>query len=365
VYQNTLYAAPMNLARLELTGQPQPVVENIAVSPKGDSAWYEVTQSGTLVFVPSQAAQIEKSIMRLTSGAEQPSLLLSGQASYSNVRFSPDGKRLLIAWEQNRITDIWIDDLARDAPSKLTFGTVVKIDPLWAPDGRYAFFFTRGGRGDGIAVVRTDGAGEMTQLLDGRPAMGGYAISPDGKTIVYAERGGDTGQDLWTLPIDLSGAAPKTTGQPEPFLRTPKDETNPAISPDGRWLAYVSNESGQNEVYVRPFPGGRDAAAGKRLASNGGGRAPVWSPKGHDLFYRNVSRQIMVTPYTISSDTFSVDKPRLWSSAPVVDFDVAPDGKSVAAIVDPPAGAGKSAPVEAVFLLNFFDELKRRVPPAK
>ncbi len=342
------------------------MVENIAVSPKGDSAWYEVTQSGMVVFVPSQAAQIEKSIVRLASGAEPPSPLLSAQAAYSNVRFSPDGKRLLIGWDQNRITDIWVDDLAKDAlTSNFTFGSVVAIDPrVESPMAATPLpLHSRGGRGDGIAVARTDGAGEMTQLLDGRPAMGGYSISPDGKTIVYAERGGDTGQDLWTLPIDLTGAVPKATGQPQVFLRTPKDETNPAVSPDGRWLAYVSNESGQNEVYVRPFPGGHDAAAGKRLASIGGGRAPVWSPNHHDLFYRNVNRQIMMTPYSISGDTFSVEKPRLWSPAAVVDFDVAPDGKSVAAIVDPPAGAGKSASVEAVFLLNFFDELKRRLPP--
>ena len=368
VHQNTLYAAPMNLERLELTGQPQPVLEDVAVSPLGDIAWYDMTQSGTLVFVPSQAAEIRRSIVRLAVGAagEERNLpLLSGQGAYSDIRFSPDGKRMLIAWDQNRTTDIWVNDVARDAPAKLTFGPVVKTIPRWSPDGRFAFFFTRGGRGDGIAAVRADGSGEVTQLLDQRPAMSGYSISPDGKTIAFAERGPDTGQDLWTFPIDLTGGVPRKAGEPQVLLRTPKEEASPAISPDGRWLAYVSNESGQNEAYVRPFPGGREAASGKRLASTDGGVKPQWSPNRHDLFYRNANGQVMIAPYTASGDSFSVDKPRLASPAVVVDYDIAPDGKSVAAIVNPTANGGKSAPVEAVFLLNFFDELRRRVPAGR
>jgi len=358
----------MNLERLELTGQPQPVLENVAVSPAGDSAWYDVTQTGTLVFVPSQAAEVKRSIVRLASGAigaGQTSPLLPGRADYTDVRFSPDGKRVLMGWQQNRITDIWVDDLARDAPAKLTFGTEIKTMPRWAPDGHTVFFFTRSGRGDGIASVRADGTGEVTQLLDQRPAMRGYSISPDGKTMAYAERGSGTGQDLWTLPIDLTGGVPRKTGEPQVFLRTPQDETSPAISPDGRWIAYVSNESGQSEVYVLPFPGGGKAAGGKRLASSGGGVRPEWSPNRHDLLYRNLNGQIMDAPYTASGGAFSADKPRLWSSRVVVEYDIAPDGKSVAAILDPPASADKAASVEAVFLLNFFDELRRRVPAGK
>jgi serine/threonine-protein kinase len=358
----------MNLEHLELTGQPQPVVENVAVSPFGDSAWYDITQSGTLVFVPSQASEVKRSIVRLASGATgagQTSPLLPGESAYSDVRFSPDGKRVLIAWEQNHITDIWVNDVARDAPAKLTFGTVVKTIPRWAPNGQYVFFFTRSGHGDGIAAIRADGTGEVTQLLDRRPAMDGYSISPDGKTIVYAERDPGMGQDLWTFPIDLTGAAPRRTGEPQLFLRTPKSESNPAISPDGDWIAYVSNESGQNEVYVRTFPAARQAASGERLVSSGGGTRPEWSPNRHDLLYRNSNGQIMDAPYTASGNAFFVDKPRLWSSAIVVEYDIAPDGKSVAAVLSPSSSADKAAPVEAVFLLNFFDELRRRVPTGK
>jgi Tol biopolymer transport system component len=231
-------------------------------------------------------------------------LLLPGQGLYDEVRFSPDGKRLLISWEQNRTTDIWVDELARDTPTKLTFGTVVKATPRWSPDGKYAFFFTRSGQGDGIAAVRADGTGEVTQLLDQRPAMDGYSISPDEKTIAYAERGSGTGQDLWTFPIDLTGPVPKRTGDPQVFLRTPKDESSPAISPDGRWLAYVSNESGQNEVYARPFPAGRKTVSNERLASTDGGVKPEWSPDRHDLFYRNINGQVMATAYAASGVHF-------------------------------------------------------------
>ena len=125
------------------------------------------------------------------------------------------------------------------------------------------------------------------------------------------------------------------------------------------------NESGQNEVYARPFPAGRKTDSNERLASTGGGVKPEWSPDGHDLFYRNINGQVMAAAYAASGDAFSADKPRLWALAIVLEYDIAPDGKSVAAVVSPPAGVDKAVPVEAVFLLNFFDELRRRVPTGK
>jgi len=363
VNQNTLYAAPMNLDRLELTGQPVPLLENVAVSPGNDNAWYDFTPSGTLVFIPSEAAEIKRSIVGLASGATTGRALFPSLGNYLDARFSPDGKRLLANWQKNSTADQWVSDLARDAPAKLPFGKAYLTNPRWAPGGRFVFSQTRNGKGEGIAAVRADGAGEVTQLLDQRPLLAAYSISPDEKTIVYAEAGSGTGWDLWTLPIDLSGAVPKKTGEPQVFLRTPQNEATPAISPDGHWVAYESNESGQSEVQVRPFPVGREG--GNALVSTGGGTRPVWSPNGPDLFYRNQQGQIMATHYTISDDAFSPGKPQLWSSTVVVQFDVAHDGKSVAAIIEPPASADKSSPAEAVFVLNFFDELRRRVPTGK
>ena len=125
--------------------------------------------------------------------------------------------------------------------------------------------------------------------------------------------------------------------------------------------ASVSNESGQNEVYVRPFPAG----GGQRLASTSGGDEPEWPPNRRDLFYRNRNGQIVTAAYTVAGDSFSVDKPRLWSSGVVLDFDISRDGKSVVAIVNPSADADKASSVEAVFVLNFFDELRRRFPSGK
>jgi serine/threonine-protein kinase len=149
-------------------------------------------------------------------------------------------------------------------------------------------------------------------------------------------------------------------GKPERFLRTQFNELNPMISPDGRWLAYQSDESGRYEVYVLPFlrPGGQ------RLISTAGGYRPVWSKKGPELFYRS-SEGMMVAGYAASGEAFVRGKPRLWASKKDLGtfFDPAPDGKRFAVVQE--EGSEKTGPTHVTFLLNFFDELRRRAPASK
>ena len=164
-----------------------------------------------------------------------------------------------------------------------------------------------------------------------------------------------------TLSIEGNEKSGWKPGDPKPFVNTTFAEYEPAFSPDGRWLAYHSSESGRYEVYVRPFPG----PGGKWQVSNGGGVVPKWSRNGRELFYRTrADSRIMVVTYTASSDSFQADKPRLWSPGQFTgrgtspNFDLHPDGKRFAVLKTP--GEEKAAAVNHVnFVFNFFDEVRR------
>jgi hypothetical protein len=173
-----------------------------------------------------------------------------------------------------------------------------------------------------------------------------------------------TGYSLWTVPIDNNGAALKA-GTPEKFLATPADERHPSYSPDGRWIAYASNETGMFQIYVRAFPD-----TGGRWPISNGGVYPVFSNNGRDLFYRTEDGQVMVARYTVKGDAFVADPPRPFSDKRLANlplngtFDVAPDGRIIGLF---PAEAPGSARAQnhVTFLLNFADEIRRRVGTGK
>jgi hypothetical protein len=179
------------------------------------------------------------------------------------------------------------------------------------------------------------------------------------------EQNPDTGFDLWTLPLDLTDPDHPKPGKPEPFLSTPANEILPRFSPDGRWIAYRSDESGTNdEIYVRPFPNG---SGGRWQISTGGGLYAFWSNNGRELFYETTDNRIMVVDYTVNSDSFVPGKPRPWSDRQLFyagspHLDLAPDGKRFAVLALPETPPGEKGSVHVTMLLNFFDELRRRIP---
>jgi Tol biopolymer transport system component len=176
------------------------------------------------------------------------------------------------------------------------------------------------------------------------------------------EIGPGTGFDIWTVPLENDGAGLKTAGKPEVFLHEAFDERYPAFSPDGRWLAYSSNEQGAFQVYVRAFPD----KGGRWPISNNGGLYPEWSRNGHELFFRTEDNQLMAASYTVKGDTFVADKPRVWtpkrlgSLGLTPNFDLAPDGRSVAELVPADEEGEQKAQTHVIFLQNFFDEARRR-----
>jgi len=171
------------------------------------------------------------------------------------------------------------------------------------------------------------------------------------------------------LPLEGSDSDHPKVGKPEAFLRTAANERDPAFSPDGRWIAYSSDDSGAFEIYVRPFPG----PGSKSRVSIAGGRLPIWSRSGRELAYQTLDDRIMMTAYTVNGDSFAPGKPRVWSDQRIVNssaagqtnMDLSPDGKRFAVLLPAHSTGVQSSPGEVTFLLNFFDELRRRAPVGK
>jgi serine/threonine-protein kinase len=219
-----------------------------------------------------------------------------------------------------------------------------------------------------MSAIRSDGSGQPQILTQSKNVQYQWSFTPDGKRLAFMESDSKNQYDLWTVPLE-SGSAGLQAGRPEVFLQTPAAEMDPCFSPDGKWLAYSSNESGTFQIYVRAFPD----KGGKSTISNDGGGYPLWSRTGHELLFESLDNHIMAASYSVKGDSFVADKPRLWSEKPITgivnnvrNVDLAPDGKRIVALIS--AGEDKGA-LEAqnyvTFLLNFFDELRRRAPQGK
>jgi Tol biopolymer transport system component len=267
-------------------------------------------------------------------------------------------------------SDIWIYDARRDVMTPLTFGGGLYQSPTWSPDGSYVIFTSLT---DGMFWVRADGAGQPQPLLTSKNGGISSSFSPDGKLLAYNDALGNDSSigQIWTVPIEDSGGRLKS-GKPEQFLKTQFDNCCAMFSPEGQWLAYESNESGKNEVYVQAYMLASSGQGRKWQISNSGGQLPVWSRKTRELFYQS-GDQILAVKYTVKGAVFAPEKPRVWATklAGAIQaggaqwFDLAPDGNRLAVEVP----VGKPEPPkpqhEVTLVFNFSDELRRRAAVAK
>ncbi|HEV2349036.1 MAG TPA: protein kinase [Terriglobia bacterium] len=363
----TLFAVPFDIKRLDVTGQPAPVVEGVASNPDNGGAQFSFSDSGTLLYVAGSAINADVSTYWMdAAGKFTP--LRETPGNYNNLAISPDGKRLAMDITNGNRIDIWVYEWERDTLTRLTFAGDSNIRPIWTPDGqRIVYGSAEKGAMANLWWIRADGGGDAQRLTEGKERQVPGSWSPDGKVFALFQNNPGTSWDIMTMPVEGSEKTGWKPGQPKPFVNTSATEVYPAFSPDGRWIAYYSNESGPGEIYVRPFPG----PGGKWQVSTGGGVMPEWSRNGKELFYRTNDSKIMVVSYTSSGDSFHADKPRLWSPSQFTDrsvmknFSLHPDGKRFAVLK---AGKGDTTPPpinKASFIFNFFDELRRKVPAGK
>jgi len=338
---SAIYAVPFDLGRMEVTGPPLPVLDGGMLNPLSGSASFEFSRNGILIYSPvgSESGIATTPGWMERNGKVDP--LLTDNRPYDDLRLSPDNRSLAMTIRAAN-DDVWIYDFDRGTFTRMTFGGGNSGLPDWTPDGTTVVFNSERGNQTGLFLKARDGTGEIRRIGSGE--VGGVFRSDflrDGKTIIYSLKG-----DLWEVPTD---------GQVEgkPVLQTPSFEDAPRISPDGRLLAYLSDESGRNEIYVVPFPG----LKGKwQISSEGASAAPIWSPDGSELFYAEMGFLVKVDVYRDPAITFS--RPQRVCALPPSLFglyDISRDGKRFLVTVTP------QSRVESLTQLNvivrWFDEL--------
>ena len=345
-YRNgTLFAAPFNLSRLEVTGPEAPVVEQVS-SINADGGDYTISDGGTLVYMAGVGASGGgKTVLNWADrkGVLQP---LSDPQSWGTGRLSPDMTHVANGIRSGEQEDIWTYDLTRRTPTRLTFEGKSSF-PIWSPDGRWITFVGADKGKTGLYRVASDASGKPELLVDADSSAVPNSWTPDGKTLVFTQN--DSGKKtLWSVTIP--------GGKPSRLHENSAAEANGEVSPDGHWLAYESGESGGDEVYVQPFPG----PGPKTRISTQGGSVPRWAHNGKELFYwiPNGDRQLFGVEVQTGA-AFRAGIPELLFKAPAgTTWDVAADGKRF--LVETPASTTGGRHMVAV--VNWFDELNRRVP---
>jgi serine/threonine-protein kinase len=298
-------------------------------------------------------------------GREEP--IPAPPRAYFALRLSPDGTRIALD-VRDQENDIWVWELARQTLTRLTFDPANDAFPLWTPDGsRIVFSSPRGGSATNLFWQPADGTGMAERLTTAAIPQFATAFSPDGTRLLLQD-GGTIGNAETPLAFAISILPMDGKGKPAPLIHTPFTIRNADVSPDGRWIAYESNESAQFQIYVQPFP---DVNAGRWQISSAGGTKPLWAPNGRELFYVDGTGAVTTVPIQAAA-AFSFGKPVRLVDAKYFhgvqqsrSYDVSRDGQRFLMIKDAGAASGQgSAETTAniVVVINWFDELKQRLP---
>ena len=350
VQGGTLMAVPFDLEQLKVTGTTVPVIEGVMQSQSlvFGIAHYSISNDGSLAYIPGRVVGANSKLVWVDrKGKEQP--LPTDPHAYRNPRLSPDGNRVAVGIDELG-GQIWIYDLSRDMLSRLTFEGNGSANPFWSPDGKQITFSS--GAPGSLFVQPSDGSGKPEKIGGSQYRQVPNSWSPDGQFLAYHETNPATASDIWMLHL--------SDRQAKVFVQSQAGDSAARFSPDGRWVAYTSAESGRPEIYVQPFPG----PGGKWQISTDGGTEAVWNPNGKELFFRHRTQMMSVDITT--QPGFSASKPQLLfdgpyalSAATLANYDVSKDGQRFLMVKE---GAQEAQPTQINLVLNWFNELKRLAP---
>jgi serine/threonine protein kinase len=352
----TLMAVPFDLQRLAVTGPPFQVLDTVFQSPAYGTANFTLSANGSLAYAPGVAVGAGRVPVWVDRQGKAQPLPLPRRA-WLHPRVSPDGRQLAIEIEGPH-HDFYTYDLARGVLSKFTSDGHSHW-PVWTPDGKHVTFRRSLQGGDfSIWWMPADRSSpeERLTLIGNRQSAASW--SPDSHVVAFTQVDAETGADIYVLDMN-------SERKPRPFVQTKFNEGSPRFSPDGRWIAYCSNESGHNEVYVQAYPG----PGAKIQISTDGGTDPVWAQNGTELFYRSGDK-MMVVAVTLRP-SFDAGKPRMLWEGPYghglsslcgapgpssSNYDVTPDGQRFLMIRE---GEQEIMPTEIRVVLNWVEEVKR------
>jgi eukaryotic-like serine/threonine-protein kinase len=350
----TLRAVGFDPKTMELSGNPVPVLEGVGVKPFG-AANFDVSTEGVLVYASGTGLSATRTITWVSRAGVETAIPAEPR-NYYYARIAPDGSRLTLD-TRDQEQDIWIWDLRRDDLNRLTDKPGSEQYGLWAAGGQRVVFSSDSTGKNEIYQMRPDGTGQVEQLTDtAKEKLTPFpnAVTTDGKQIIFRAASGVRKNDLWIT--SASGDRSVRT-----LLATEHDERNATLSPDGKWMAYESDQSGRFEVYVRPFP---DVDAGRFPLSTAGGEEPVWSPTGKEIFYVAGDKMMAVPVSTVGG--FVAQKPMvLFNTKPYFfggqgrNYDVSRDGQRFVMVKSPVDTSGRAAPISIV--LNWAEELRAKL----
>jgi serine/threonine-protein kinase len=339
----SIMAVPFDPSRRQVTGAPVSLLENVMVRISVVSE-FSISRAGHLIYLSGQPPELS---LTVADGHGEEEVLVEELRVPEGPRASPNGRHIAVSQIEGGNTDVWSYDLLQRTMTRMTFEGNNRY-PAWSPDGRRIAYSHSPENSPGRAIwsVAADGSGAPEELFNTDGDQWEVQFMPNGQDLIVRSIGQGTGRDLWWVPA---------SAEPEPLVVTEFNERSHSISPDGRWLAYASNESGRDEVYVRPIPG----PGGKRQVSADGGAEPRWALDGSGLFYRGHDGnfyfvEIRTEPALQIGQRRMLFEDRYVTNPSHTNFDLLPDGRFVFL-------KGSDTPTSVVLVMNWFEELRERV----
>ena len=340
----TLFVVGFDPKSFEIKGTPVPAIEGIMTGASNGDATFAVSNNGTLVFQPGSFVAYQRNLVWLDRTGKSANVT-EGVKPYSSPIISPDGKRIVLTLQGSSF-DVWVYDLERDTFTKASFGGD-DYEPFWSPDGKMLAYSSSKSGNIQAYVKHGVVQGDETMVTDGTAFRNLFGWTPDGRELILSRENKDTGVDIYAVAVEGDH-------KPRPIVATPFNQAEASISPDGKWLAYVSDESGQPEVFVQAM---NDPNIRGQISSEGG-HEPRWARSGNELFFR--AKEGLMSAKFAPGSALNPGKPvklfedkRTWSG-----YDVAPDGRFVVAVDADDKATGSQLNV----ILNWFEELKQNQP---